>query len=173
MKTKKVVIALFALVTLISCLPAVKTAPHADNFAFVFKDYSCAPIPLNVLDTTSGTLVHTPLDDTTSITISLHLTDDELETIYQKAISVGFFNYPSKFVVPDDQVLGYQTPPSNYELSMTNGEMINSVSWTDGTMTKSDYTKADKLRELVNLINKIIQSHPEIQQLPQTKAACA
>ena len=173
MKTKKVVTAVFALVTLISCLPAVKTAPRADNFAFIFKDYSCASIPLNVLDTTSGILVHTPLDDTTSTTISLHLTNDELETIYQKAIFIGFFNYPSKFVVPDDQVLGYQAPAANYELSMTNGEKINSVTWTDDTMTKPGYSKADKLRELMNLINEIIQSHPEIQQLPPPKAACA
>ena len=173
MKTIKVVMALFALVILISCLPATTIAPRADNFAFVFKDYSCAPIPLNALDTTRGTLVHTPLDGTTSITISLHLTDDELETIYQKAISIGFFDYPSKFVIPDDQMLGSQTPASSYELSMTNAEKTNSVTWTDDTMTKPNYTKADKLRELVNLINKIIQSHPEIQQLPQPNAACA
>ena len=125
-----------------------------------------------VLDTANGTLVYTPLGDTTSTTVSLRLSDDDLESIYQKAISIGFFEHPSEFVVPDDQVLGYQAPASSYELSMTNGEMMNSVSWTDDTMTKPGYTKADQLRELMHLIREIIQSYPEIQQLPPAKVLC-
>ena len=145
----------------------------ADNFFFVFVDYSCGAVPVNVLDTKSSTLVHTPLDETVAVTISLRLTDDELASIYKKAISIGFFDYPSTFVIPDDQVLGYMAPAFSYQLSMTNGEMTNSVSWTDDTMTKPTYTKADELRELIQLIEEIIRSHPEYKQLPGPSFACA
>jgi hypothetical protein len=138
----------------------------------LFQDYACSSIPVNVLDTTKDTLAHTPLGDTISITISLRLTNDELESVYQKAISISFFDYPSKFVIPDYQVLGYQSGISSYQLSMTNGVMTNSVSWTDDTISKPSYTKADQLRELMYLIDKIIQSHPEIQLLPEPKALC-
>lgn len=120
-----------------------------------------------VLDTISGTLVYTPLGEATSITISLQLTNDELESIYQKAVSVGFFEYPSKFVVPTDQSLGRHTPAASFELKMTNDTATNSVSWTDDALTDSGYTKADHLRELMYLIDKIIQSHPEVQELPE------
>lgn len=173
MKSKCIVIILVFILIFAACAPAVTVAPRADNFSFIFRDTPCGLIPMNVLDTSDGTLVHTPLGETTSITLSLRLTDDELETIYQKAISIGFFDYPSQFVIPDDQVLGYQAPASSYELSMTNGEMTKSVSWTDDTMTKPSYTKADQLRELIKLIQQIIQSRPEVQQLPGPKALCA
>lgn len=179
MKTKIIPPVLFLAVVLAACAPLAtvvptKTAiPMGDNFFFVFVDYSCSPVPVNVLDTKSATLVHTPLEGTDSVTISLRLTEDELVTIYEKAISIGFFDYPLIFVIPDDQVLGYKAPAFSYQLSMTNGEMTNSVSWTDDTMTKPSYTKAGELRELIQLVDETIRSHPEYKQLPGPSFACA
>ena len=173
MKIKTRIMTLLIATVLTACTPMATTPPRAENFAFVFQDFSCASIPVNVLDTPSNTLVYTPLGDTTSTTIVLQLSEEELDSIYQKAMSIGFFEYPSQFVVPDDQVLGYQAPAASYQLSMVNGEMTNSVSWTDDTITKPDYQKADQLRELMNLIDEIIQSHPEVQQLPEPKVLCA
>jgi hypothetical protein len=176
---KTIITVLLVAFVLASCtqiakvVPTKTAIPMADNFFFVFLDYSCGSVPVNILDTKSDTLVHTPLDETVSSTISMRLTDDELVSIYDKAISIGFFDYPSKFVIPDDQVLGYQAPASSYQLNMTNGEMTNSVSWTDDTMTKPTYTKADELRELIQLIEEIIQSHPEYEQLPEPSVMCA
>ena len=80
MKIKDIVTVLFVAFILASCAPATKAVPTettissaaipmADNFSFVFTDYSCSSIPLDVLDTNSGVLVHTPLDETESITI--------------------------------------------------------------------------------------------------------
>lgn len=175
---KRVIIILLAAFVMASCtqsevLPTKTAIQMADNFFFVFMDYSCGSDPVNVLDTKSDTLVHTPLGGTDSVTISLPLTDDELGEIYEKAISIGFFAYPSKFVIPDDQMLGYQAPASSYQLNMTNGEMTNSVSWTDNIITRPTYTKADELRELIQLIEEIIRSHPEYEQLPEPSFACA
>ena len=179
MKTKTITTVFLVAFVLASCAPPAKVVPTktailmADNFFFVFLDYSCGPVPVNILDTKSATLVHTPLEGTDSVTISLSLTDDELVSIYEKAISIGFFDYPSTFVIPDDQVLGYMAPALSYQLSMTNGEITNSVSWTDDTMTKPTYTKADELRDLIQLIEETIRSHPEYKQLPGPSFACA
>jgi hypothetical protein len=170
MKTKIVSAILAAGLILVSCTPVT---PRADNFSFVYQFIACGSAPFYILDSTNGTLLHTPIGDTTSITIPFQLTDDELETIYQKAMSIGFFDYPSDFVIPDDQVIGYQAPASRYKLGMTNGERANTVSWTDDTMAKPSYTEADRLREIMDLIYEIIQSRPEIQQLPGPKAGCA
>lgn len=173
MKTRTIAALIFIITALVSCAPIPTVARRSDNFAFVYQDYSCGLIPVHVLDTTSDTLVYAPLGDPTSITVPFQLTDDELESVYQKAVFIGFFDYPSKLLIPDDQVLGYQAPASSYELSMTNGEMTHSVSWTDDTMTKPGYTKADQLRELMKMIDKIIQSHPEVEELPGSKAGCS
>jgi len=168
--TKILLAILAASLILVSCIPV---APREDNFSFVYQYIACGSVPFYIMDSTSGTLVHTPIGDTTSVTIPFRLTDDDLETIYQKAMSIGFFDYPSDFVIPDDQAIGHQAPASSYELSMINGERANIVTWTDDTMTKPSYAEADKLRELMDLIYKIIQSRPEIQQLPEPKAGCA
>ena len=168
MKTK--IFLVFLVVVLSSC---ASVCPRADNFSFVYQETSCGSAPFYILDSTNETLTHTPIGDTTSITISFRLTDDELEAIYQEAISIDFFDYPSNFVIPDDQLIGYEVPAATYELSITNGKMTNSVKWTGGALTKSSYTKADDLQALVSLINKITQSHPEIKQLPEPKAGCA
>ena len=185
MKIKNILMVLIVTLILASCvptnnaipietaIPAITIAPREDNFSFVFQYFACASIPLNVLDTKSGTIVHTPLGDTESITFSFRLSDEELEAVYQKSMAIGFFNYPKVFVIPDDQVLGYQSPSSSYEISMTNGEMTNSVTWKDDTMSKPEYKKADSLRELVNLIDQFIQSYLETQELPEPKVGCA
>jgi len=173
MKIKTNVAVLLITVVLISCSPKVATPPRADNFAFVFQDFSCSPIPMYVLDTASGKLVYTPLGDKTSTTISLQLSGEEIESIYQKATSIGFFEYPSEFVVPDNQVIGFHAPSSTYQLSMVNDDRTNDVHWTDDKLTKPSYTKADQLRELMKLIDETIKSHPEVQQLPKPEAGCA
>src|SRR5688500_3892084 len=165
MKIKNIVMILIIMTVIVACAPSVTLAPRAEFFAFVFQTTLCGSIPVNVLVTALGSLVYTPLGATTSTTVALRSTYAELESIYQKATSICFFAYPSEFTVPDDQVLGSQEPATRYQLSMNNGEMMNSVVWTDDTITKPEYTKADQLRELMNLINGIIQSRPEVQEL--------
>src|SRR5690242_9026447 len=135
MKIKTNVVVLLITVVLISCSPKVTTPVRADNFAFVFQDFSCSSTPMYVLDTATLKLVYTPLGGKTSTTISLQLSDDEIESIYQKAMSIGFFEYPSEFVVPDNQVIGFHASSSSYQLSMVNDDRTNDVHWTDDKLT--------------------------------------
>ena len=176
MKIGTIVVALLVNMILIACVHPTKVAQPAENFAFVFQDIPCGSIPIFVLDTANNTLIYRellPLEDASSTIISVHLTDKELELIYQKAIEIGFFDYPQEFVVPDDQIIGIHFPASSYQLSMTNGKMTNSVDWLDRDITKPDYKKADELRELMILIQDIIRLRPEVQQYGDPKAACA
>ncbi len=173
MKTKIVVIVLLVVLISVACVPKATVTPPANNVSLTFQFTLCSSIPMYILDTTSGTLIYTPIGDTTSITISFRLTEDELESIYQKALSIGFFDYPSNFVIPNDQVDGYLTPASSYKISITDSTRTNSVSWTSDVVSKPGYTKATQLQELVKLINEIILSHPEVQELPGPKMLCA
>jgi hypothetical protein len=168
MKTK-----IFCVILIVILTSCAVTPPRADNFSFVYQAISCGFTPFYILDSAHKTLTHTPVGDTESIIISFLLTDEELETIYQKAISIDFFDYPVEFVVPDSELIGYEVPQSHYELYIVNGEMEHTVRWTGGALTKPGYLKAENLQEFIRLINDIIQSHPEIKQLPAEKAGCA
>ena len=183
MKIKNVVIVLLVAIILASCSPAAKiiptemviqktAIPMADNFSFIFTDYSCSSIPLDVLDTNSGVLVHTPLDETESITIPFQLTKTELEEVFQKMSTMDFFNFPSNFVIPDEYMVATEVPTASYQLSVTNGAIVNSVSWTTGGFKDSGYAKAEQLKELLRFIQEMIYNHPEYQQLPEPNAAC-
>ena len=176
MKIKSLVTVLLVAFILASCAPAAKvvptemTAPMADNFAFILRDNPCE---VNILDTASGTLVHFPVGERTSITIPLRLIHDELESVYQKALSINFFDYPAKIVAPDNLVHMTYAPSGTYDLSMTNGAMTNSTTWTSDIITEPLFAQAAQFMELVKFIRKIIESHPEFKQLPEPKAACA
>ena len=172
MKPKIVFVGLFVTLIMASCAPMAKVAatetivPMAENFFFVFKDYSCGTIPLDDLNTQNGILVHTPLEETESITVPFKLTDGEKNDIFQKIILIDFFNYPTNFIIPDEYMSITETPTSSYELSVTNGIETNTVHWTTGGLAESEYEKANQLWKLFRLIVSIIRNHPEYKQLP-------
>ena len=75
-----------------SCTNASPTQENrASNFAFVLRDRACLANDVDVLDTAKVTLAYTPLGETTSITVPLQLTDDELDQVYQKITTIDFF----------------------------------------------------------------------------------
>lgn len=170
MKHKLLIVILIVGIFFTSCAPT-PVPPRADNFSFVYKYFGCGLMPFYVLDSTNETLTHSPISSTNEYKYPFLLTDEELESIYQKAISIGFFEYSSPFVVPEDQMLGYRHPASNYDLYIINGENSNLVSWTDGIMAKPSYKAVNNLQELQELIDAIIQSR-EIR-LPVPSAGCA
>src|SRR5690348_5447878 len=97
MKIKTVATFTFLIVAalIVSCTP--KETPKAEIFSFVFEESSCRHLPwLNVLDTSTGILIHTPLDETQSIEIPFVLSEKEMEMIHQEIVSKNFFDYPSE-----------------------------------------------------------------------------
>lgn len=151
----------------IASIEQTKTpAPMANNFSFVFEEFSCGHLPwLNVLDTSTGILIHTPLDETKSIEIPFVLSESEMEMIYQEIISKNFFAYPSEV-----RVFG-EIPPSTFQLKVINGDVIHQVKWTsDLEGVEPNYLETDGLFDLYIFIQQIIHSHPEY---PEAMSACA
>jgi hypothetical protein len=146
--------------------PTKPPAPMADNFSFVFEESSCGHLPwLNVLDTSTGILIHTPLDNTQSVEIPFVLSEMEMEMIYQEIVSKNFFEYPSEVRVRGE------TPPSTFRLKVINGDVVHQVKWTsDLENNEPNYPETDKLFDLYIFIQQIIDSHPEY---PEAMSACA
>jgi hypothetical protein len=166
MKIKTAVTFTFLIVAalIVSCAP--KETPKAENFSFVFEESSCGHLPwLNVLDTSTGILIHTPLGETRSIEMPFVLSEKEMEMIYQKIVSKKFFDYPSEV-----RVIG-ETPPSTFRLKVINGDVVHQVKWTSNLdNSKPNYPQTDKLFDLYIFIQKIIHSHPEY---PESTSGCA
>ena len=163
MKIKTIVIFTFLIVAslIVSCTP--KETPKAENFSFVFEESSCGHLPwLNVLDTSTGILIHTPLDETQSIEIPFVLSEKETQMIYQEIVSKHFFDYPSEV-----RMIG-ETPPSTFRLKVINGDIIHQVKWTsDLENSEPNYLETDGLFDLYIFIQRIIHSHPEY---PESKS---
>lgn len=166
MNIKTVVIFTFLIVAslIVSCTQ--KETPKAENFSFVFEESSCGHLPwLKVLDTSSGILIHTPLDETQSIEIPFVLSEGEMKMIYQEIVSKNFFDYPSEV-----RVIG-ETPPSTFQLKVINGDVVHQVKWTsDLENSEPNYPQTDELFDLYIFIQQIIHSHPEY---PEAMSACA
>lgn len=134
----------------------------ASNFNLLFK-YGVALN--NKLDTFNNTytkdMIMAP-----SITADLALTNQEKQKIYDKMIEIDFFNYPDKFAitVPPGQIVGMVTPSSSYYFHVEYDSKKKDLSWDDN-ITNND-TKADKLRELIRLIQDIVEAKDEYKRLP-------
>lgn len=132
-------------------------------FNFIFK-YSVTA--RNVLDTFQGTFTKDMVLDP-PITIELTLSDAEMDSIYQKMVEIDFFSYPNEFEVDvsGSELIGTVTPYSTYYFDVEYPSGTKELKWED-EITNPD-EKADKLRELINLIRNIVESKEEYKNLPE------
>jgi hypothetical protein len=180
MKSNSIVLGLLISFILASCVPAdnavseevtasvestITSAPMDNNFSFVFEESSCGYLPwLNILDTSTGILIHTPLGETQSVEIPFVSSESEMKAIYQEITSKKFFDFPSEV-----RVIG-ETPPSTFQLKVVNGDVIHQVKWTsDLENTEPNYPETDRLFDLYIFIQQIIHSHPEY---PDATSGC-
>jgi len=103
-----------------------------------------------------------------SITTSLHLESEELDSIYQKIQQIDFFNYPDTFYVKiTGDVVGEITPFPTFDFYVEVDTIEKRLYWENKITNPNQ--KADELREVIRLIIKIIESKKEYQQLPEPK----
>lgn len=145
------------------------TAPQdATEFQFVFK-YGAGPSPRNVLNTAAGTYTRDmviPPD----ITVHLALSEAEVDAVYKKMREIDFFSYPDRFevTVPPGDLVTMVTPNPNYYFKVTYDSDVKELSWADSI--RNPDARADKLRELIRLIQGFIESKDEYKELPQPRA---
>ena len=149
---------------LMGCNAPLPTAsgPTQSDFNFIFRYGVGAK---NELNTFSGKYTRDMIQDP-SITVNLSLSKEELDRIYQKMIEIDFFNYPNEFSisVPPGELTTAVTPYNSYYFKVEHDSRIKEVRWDAEIINKND--KADKLRELIQLITDIIQSKEEYKKLP-------
>ena len=138
------------------------TIPSEFNFNLIFK-YGVGA--RNELNTFKGEYTKDMVLDL-PITVSLSLSNDELDRIYQKMVAINFFDYPDKFSVsvPPGETIGMVTPYSSYYFKVEYNSKIKELSWEDNITNKDE--KAEKLRELIKLIVEIVESKEEYKKLP-------
>ena len=103
----------------------------------------------------------------------MDLTQDELDTIYQKMVDIDFFLYPKGFQPKlEDDGFGITTPFSVYYLEYHNETGSKVVYWNTQYIAPKD-TQYTNLKELAHLIIEIIQAKPECQKMPEPTAGYA
>jgi len=119
----------------------------------------------NQLNTTNGTFTKDMIS-APSITVSLTLSEDELDRIHEKMLDIDFFNYPTDFAInlPPSAIAAMITPSVNYYFRVANGSQVKELFWDDKIMNQD--AQASKLRELIQLIKGIITSRDEYKTLP-------
>lgn len=151
--------ALRTLVFYIQDIIETKTSQRRkSDFDFVFT-YGIGANTLN-------TFHHKFTKDTTPpVTINFSLSKTDMDSIYQKMLEIGFFNYPNYFAtqVTQDSICS-KTPYSSYYFQVKYGTDFKELWWADCIFNPN--VQADKLRELIKLITGIIDSKAQYKKLP-------
>ena len=102
------------------------------------------------------------------------LSDEQMQTIFDKMIEINFFGYPDVFAipVPPDGSFIMQAPAPSYAILVRNGERRKSVEWVDDIVSPSDQP-AVHLRGLIQVIERMIEEHPAYQDIPVPDFECA
>jgi hypothetical protein len=121
----------------------------------------------NELNTFQNTYTKDLILDGT-VTAPFVLSDAESEQIKDKMFEIEFFSYPDTFVaVRTDTIVGYVTPHLTYDFEVRHNSSVKRLYWDDGFITNDQ--RATRLRELIRLIQNIIEAKPEYQQLPPAR----
>lgn len=136
------------------------------NFSLIFR-FGCGG-GKNILNTIDNTFEKDMVVDPPAIT-SLSLSEEELNKIYQKMVEIDFFNYPDYFsiYVPKGALKGIVTPYETYYFKVECNSKVKELYWED-RITNED-KKADRLRELIELIKDITYSKKEYKELPEAR----
>ncbi len=148
--------------------------PGESNFDLIFEYGVGAK---NKLDTFKETYTKDMVVDP-SITMDLYLSKNELDRIYQKMVEINFFDYHDNFSVSVSPGEAWMlTPYSSYYFKVKHDSKIKELWWDDnkfwmegGNLTYKD-EKAEKLKELIELIRNIIESKEEYTKLPTPRGA--
>jgi hypothetical protein len=133
----------------------VQLTPKNPYFNLLYINYQGA------FDTFQGMYTRDETHVETSLTLG------EFNLIYNKMLEIDFFNYPDMFIVkpPPGENYYVRSPAPMYFIKVQYKTQIKTLSCDDFIIYHDE--KADKLRELVNLIERIIDSKEEIKQLPK------
>lgn len=138
---------------------AMPTEPAAD-FGFIFA-YGC--INLDVVDTFKHTYTKNTLDKPFAST-ALTLSPDEMRTIYQGMVAINLFGYPAEYKTGVGSM-----PGESYRFTVRNNGQTTTIDWIDVNISTME---AQRLDDLAKMIIALVETHPEVKQLPERTALC-
>ncbi len=164
-KTWLIAVILASVVAILGTAGCTAPASGESSFNLVFQSGVGAR---NRLDTFNGTFTKDMIMEP-SIKVKLSLSEEELDSIYQKMMEIDFFNYPDRFsvTVPPGESTIIVTPYESYYFKVRYGSRVKELWWEDEI--KNENIEADRLRELIELIWSIVQSKEEYKKLPPPK----
>ena len=143
--------------------------PPAD-FAFKFDFKPCVT---NTLDTFSNVYTREMGLGDPPVSIPLTLSTEQMAAVYDAIGSIGFFNYPSKFLgvkpTATDETIA-RHPFTTYRLEVRSSGLMHIVSWDDQFSPHTE--EAIRLLKVFDLINGIVNDRPEVKRLPVSRAGC-
>ena len=92
--------------------------------------------------------------------VSFHLTDNQLDSIYIKIKEIHFLNYPSNYK-SKEMFIGF--PHFSYYLKVSIDKYENELSISMDIMSKDNNTK--NLLDLFSLIKRMIETSPDYQKI--------
>jgi hypothetical protein len=148
-----------------------ETLPESrpSDFNLIFK-YGYGSINKNVLNTFNGTYTWDMVVDP-PITIDFSLSDEDMDSIYQKMVEIDFFCYPDEFKIPlpENGIVTISTPYNGYYFRVECNSRVKELRWDDEIRNKNE--DAGILRTLIRLIRDIIESKEEYKNLPPPRGA--
>ena len=138
------------------------------NFDFVFSYGSCIT---DRVDTFRDRLTRKMEGE--SEVISFSLSRGEKATIYRKMQEIKFFTYPEHFSIPIPEigVISVVEPADTYAFRLRSGRIAKTLRWTDHIVEPTT-PEADRLRELVQLMERIVAAQPEMEKLRAPSVGC-
>lgn len=130
----------------------------APNFAFVFEYGECGTARVDTFRNRYTAFIGLTKGVPPSTTLTL--SGAEKERIHRKMAEIGFFGYPEEFAVdiPPDSGATIFDPAPSYRFKVRNGDLIKELRWSDHISSPTN-ARADRLRELIRLIERTVQAH--------------
>lgn len=99
-------------------------------------------------------------------TTKMALSDDEVGKIRLKMEEIDLFSCPAEFKTSHGDTIHMVTPSASYIFVVTQDSSLTRVEWKDNIIYEKD-EKANRLRELADLIRGMIESKEEYKRLPE------
>jgi hypothetical protein len=150
-----------------------RTSAAVPNFSFVYQYGHDTLLRPNSIDSVRGTFTKDMIGDP-SHTFNLRLTPTEVDQIEKKLVDIDFWNaqkYPSVFTMPNPGPMGCSsTGRQPIFLFVVRSGTSKELTWMDQDLVCGAPNPAGAdLRSLMKLIQGIIGSKPEFQQLPKPR----
>lgn len=96
--------------------------------------------------------------------ITLRLTREEKELIYETIRKIDIYKYPENYA-PTSTIS--VSPSFSFTIKITMDGIDHSINWTENT--ESETKDAKSLRKLFEVITEQIENHKEIKELPESE----